>query len=166
MQISPQIILMSLSVSLPDTISVTKRNLICSRSTVTSCLSSPHPFKYTRTMYQSLTVTTNVVTSLFTLIRGFLFCWYYLSPTHPPVHRSAVTVFVDVCCSVSECVREMIICVVKVKTHRSSVDRKFTSMTGASIHSENTFLTLSTSSSGPQQLVTFVFLFACSTISD
>lgn len=63
--------------------------------------SKPQPFKCS-TMYLTLTVTTTVVTFLFTLIKGFRFCWYYLSPAPPPPgHRSTVTVSLSVYVSMS-----------------------------------------------------------------
>lgn len=76
-------------------------------------------------MYPTLTVTTAVVTFLFTLIKDSLFCWYYLSPAPPqppppPRHRSTGIVCVYV---------YIIMCYAnnyvwwKLQTHRTCVER-------------------------------------------
>lgn len=124
--ISVQIIYMIsfiLSDSLPDSISVVTQRQIssaCVYSDLLSWANHSHSDIQSNTMYLTLTVTTTVVTFLFTLIKDFLLYWCYLSPAPPPTgHRSTVTVYVSmsaVC--VIMCYKKWS-CAEKVKTHRS-----------------------------------------------
>lgn len=66
------------------------------------------------TMYLLLAVTTTVVTFLLTLIKGFLFCWYYLSPRPPPPGHRSACLFMSICLLFCIILIKMIICVTKV----------------------------------------------------
>ncbi len=100
MHISPHIIYMFSSFFL--SLSASRRQ-ISSDHVYSDLLSlaTRSPSNTQSTLNLTLTLTTTVVTFLFTLIKGFLFCWYCLSPAPPPPpgHRSTVTVslFMSVC---------------------------------------------------------------------